>query len=60
MGNKRDKDCKECDGNGWVYDYLGGCGDPECCGGPWKVQCPSCDNDWEMGDEDAEDEPSNV
>jgi hypothetical protein len=33
MGNKRDLNCKECDGDGYIWDYLGGCGDPECCGG---------------------------
>lgn len=51
MGTKRDKSCEECDGNGFVWDFLGGCGDPDCCGGPWKVRCHSCDNDWEPGDE---------
>ena len=61
MGKKRDKDCKECDGNGFVYDYLGGCGDPECCGGPWQVQCTACDNDWEFRDDDeADDLPPNA
>ena len=43
MGEKRDENCKECDGAGWVLDYLGGCGDPECCGGPFKVRCPYSD-----------------
>ena len=52
MGTKRDKDCAWCDGDGFVMDFLSGCGDPECCGGPFKVQCPHCDNDWEVGDED--------
>lgn len=41
--------CHNCDGNGWVYDYLGGCGDPECCGGPYKVKCRECANDLDPG-----------
>lgn len=60
MGKKRDKDCKECDGQGFVYDFLGGCGDPECCGGPWQVQCTACDNDWEFGDEDEDEYQSDI
>lgn len=51
MGNKRDPSCRECEGEGWVYDYLGGCGDPECCGGPVAVQCRACDNDWSPDDD---------
>ena len=51
MGTLRTEDCRECEGTGYVLDYLGGCGDPECCGGPFKVRCHSCVNDWEPGDE---------
>ena len=43
----KQEDCKECGGYGWVWDYLGGCGDPECCGGPYQVKCTHCDNDWD-------------
>jgi hypothetical protein len=39
--------CNNCDGDGWYYDYLGGCGDPECCDGPLEVKCHMCDNDYE-------------
>ena len=37
-------ECGNCYGDGYGLDYLGGCGDPECCGGPVKVKCPYCDN----------------
>jgi hypothetical protein len=48
MGTKRDPSCQECFGDGWVYDYLGGCGDPV------QVRCPRCDNDWSPDDEEQE------
>lgn len=47
----KQEDCKHCWGDGYVLDYLGGCGDPECCGGPDEVKCTHCDNDWEWGDQ---------
>jgi hypothetical protein len=61
------KYCSECDGYGWVNDYLGGCGDPECCGGPFEVKCCSCNNTWQPGDDtdkltqvfDAAEQPPN-
>lgn len=46
------KVCTECEGSGWVYDYLGGCSDPECCGGPYKVKCVHCSNDWSIFSEE--------
>lgn len=39
-------ECWNCGGAGYVLDNLGGCGDPECCGGPWKIKCRQCDNNW--------------
>ena len=54
MGKKRDPKCQECFGDGYILDYLGGCGDPECCGGPVEVQCQHCDNDWDPCDEDED------
>lgn len=48
----RDTQCDECAGDGWVYDCLGGCGDPECCGGPYKVKCVQCENDWSLDRDD--------
>lgn len=51
MGTKRDPKCSECNDDGYILDYLGGCGDPECCGGPVEVKCPYCDNDWMPEDE---------
>lgn len=47
MSEETKPKCPECDGDGWNYDYLGGCGDPECCGGPIKVKCRHCENDFE-------------
>lgn len=44
-------DCQECFGDGWVWDEIWRCGDPECCGTPQKVRCPYCDSTWEYGDE---------
>lgn len=55
MSSKRDLNCKECDGDGYIWYYLEGCGDLECFGGPWKLQCPYCDNDWDILDD--EDNP---
>ena len=55
MGTKRDPTCHECGGDGYVDDWMGGCGDPECCGGPIRVQCRACDNDWNQDDEDSDD-----
>ena len=54
MGSKRDPTCSECSGDGWNWDYMGACGDPDCCGGPVKVKCHACDNDWEDGDPEIE------
>ena len=45
------EDCKECFGDGWVWDQIWRCGDPECCGTPQKVRCPYCDSTWEYGDD---------
>ena len=42
----KQEDCKECFGDGWVWDYSGCC-DPECCGGPYQLKCMHCDNDWD-------------
>lgn len=39
--------CYECGGDGYILDYMGGCSDPECCGGPYKVKCNQCVNDWD-------------
>ena len=50
MGNKRDPKCSECEGDGYVYDDMGCCGDPECCGSPVRVQCRACENDWSPDD----------
>ena len=47
----RDETCYECGGDGWVYDNLGGCADPDCCGSPIKVQCRQCKNDWSADNE---------
>ena len=54
MGKKRDLTCRECFGDGYTEESLGGCGDPECCGGPIKVRCQYCDNDWSPDDEDED------
>ncbi len=43
--------CKNCEDYGFVWDCLGGCGDPECCGGPFKVRCLQCNNDWSIDDD---------
>lgn len=54
MVTERTKLCRECEGEGWVYDMLGGCSDPECCGGPFQIRCTACDSNWP--DDDEEDE----
>ena len=55
MGRMGDPNCQSCEGSGWVYDWLGGCGDPECCGGPAQVQCLQCVNDWSPSDPPEDD-----
>lgn len=44
--------CYECGGAGYIWDYMGGCSDPECCGGPYKVKCNQCVNDWDPEKDD--------
>ena len=45
MNNEKEKpniNCESCEDTGWILDYLGGCGDPDCCGGPFSIPCPYC------------------
>jgi hypothetical protein len=46
MDKETKETCWNCDGDGWAYDNMGG------CGGPYKVKCLQCKNDWSADSDD--------